>query len=400
MKIGILTLIGEYNYGNLLQSYALQTVLQRLGHEVVVLNRRGKAPTIQLQCIRILSYVKSWFSRYVLGNKERLIVNPLAEDYNPKSYCDKSELQRFAKEYIVRTNPLRSTQAMQNYFEKVALDTLVVGSDQVWREECVYSIEEMFLSFIPNESHAKRIAYAASFGTDENFISSEKISTCIELLKRFEAVSVREESGIKICGDQFGVTAWHVLDPTMLLSTEDYRKIVGQYPAALKSNGDLLCYVLDENDILTNAIESFAAQNKLTPFSVYKIELNGNKKCRYQLPSIEQWLKGFDETKYVITDSFHATVFSILFHKPFICVGNKYRGMSRFHSLLKMFGLENRLVDVNHLNELNLTEIDWDSVDEILFRKRKESMAFIVDSLNISPSLIGIHKNRKLKKNT
>ena len=133
MKIGILTLIGEFNYGNLLQSYALQTVLQRLGHEVVVLNRRGKAPKIQLQCIRILSYVKSWFSRYVLGNKEILIVNPLAEDYNPKSYCDKSELQRFAKEYIVRTNPLRSTQAMQDYFEKVGLDALIVGSDQVWR---------------------------------------------------------------------------------------------------------------------------------------------------------------------------------------------------------------------------------------------------------------------------
>lgn len=377
MKIAILTLIGESNYGNLLQSYALQTVLQRLGHEVVVLNRRKKSPTIQLQGIRILSYVKSLISKYFLGNNDRLIVNPLDEDYNPKSFCDKTELQRFANKYIERSKPLRSTLAMQVYFEKARFDAVVVGSDQVWREDYVYSIEEMFLSFVPNESHVKRIAYAASFGTDENFISQEKMPLCKEHLKRFNVVSVRENTAVEICRELFGVSAHHVLDPTMLLTAEDYRKLVGQNLTTLNSKGDLLVYVLDKGEGITQAIDSFANQNNLTPFEVNGVSVRGNKSYSYKLPSIEYWLKGFNDAKFVITDSFHACVFSIIFHKPFICVGNIDRGMSRFHSLLKMFGLENRLVDVSHLNEFNMTAVNWDSVNESLSRKREEAISFL-----------------------
>ena len=377
MKIAILTLIGEYNYGNLLQSYALQTVLQRLGHKVVVLNRRKKSPTIQLQGIRILSYVKSLISRYIFGKKNRLIVNPFVEDYNPNSYRDKTELQRFASKYIERTRPLRSTQAMQTYFEKTGFDAVVVGSDQVWREDYVYSIEEMFLSFVPNESDVKRITYAASFGTDKNFISKEKMSSCIELLTRFDAISVREHSAVKICNDEFGVSAQHVLDPTMLLTAEDYMKIFKPNSAISKCNGNLLVYVLDNDNAITKGIESFAIKNNLKSFVVNEGRVRGHRSYSYKFPSIEYWLKSFNDAEYVITDSFHGTVFSILFHKPFICVGNKDRGMSRFNSLLKMFGLEERLVDRENLKELNLSEINWDSVDEILSLKRNEAMSFI-----------------------
>ena len=382
MKIGILTLIGEFNYGNLLQSYALQTVLQRLGHEVVVLNRRGKAPKIQLQCIRILSYVKSWFSRYVLGNKEILIVNPLAEDYNPKSYCDKSELQRFAKEYIVRTNPLRSTQAMQDYFEKVGLDALIVGSDQVWREEYVFSIEEMFLSFIPNESHAKRIAYAASFGTDKDYITQEKIPVCVDLIKRFDAISVREKSAVKICNERFEVKAEHVLDPTMLLSSEDYKNLFNKRSIP-PSDGNLLMYILDNSNEIKKTINVLSAQYNLTPFSVNLTKLYNNKSYNYIYPLIESWLKGFNDAKYVITDSFHGTVFSIIFNKPFICLGNEGRGSARFDSLLGLFGLENRLIDdYSKIEEVINTPIDWKLVNSILEEKRKNSLSFIENALN------------------
>ena len=100
MKIGILTLIGEYNYGNLLQSYALQVILQRLGYESITLNRRSKSPTIKLRIIRIISFVKSLILRYVFRNKGRLIVNPFVENYSPKTFSDKTELKRFIKEYI------------------------------------------------------------------------------------------------------------------------------------------------------------------------------------------------------------------------------------------------------------------------------------------------------------
>ena len=130
------------------------------------------------------------------------------------------------------------------------------------------------------------------------------------------------------------------------------------------------------------AIESFAIKNNLKPFVVNEGRMLENKSYSYKLPSIEHWLKSFNDAEYVITDSFHGTVFSILFHKPFICVGNKDRGMSRFHSLLKMFGLENRLVDVFHIKELSLNGINWDSVDEILSLKRDEAMSFIKRALD------------------
>ena len=99
-------------------------------------------------------------------------------------------------------------------------------------------------------------------------------------------------------------------------------------------------------------------------------------------PPLEDWLKAFDEAEYVINDSFHACVFSILFHKQFTVIGNKTRGMSRFQSLLKMFGLEDRLItDPKEYRELS--DIDYNRVDQILSEKREESLSFLRKALGI-----------------
>lgn len=382
MKIGILTLIGEYNYGNLLQSYALQVILQRLGYESITLNRRSKSPTIKLRIIRIISFVKSLILRYVFRNKGRLIVNPFVENYSPKTFSDKTELKRFIKEYIKRTKPLRSEDAMRIYAENNHFDAIIVGSDQVWREECVYSIEEMFLSFLPNNGCEKKVAYAASFGTDKDYITQEKIPVCVDLIKRFDAISVREKSAVKICDERFEVKAEHVLDPTMLLSSEDYKNLFNKRSIP-PSDGNLLMYILDNSNEIKNTINVLSAQYNLTPFSVNLTKLYNNKSYNYIYPSIESWLKGFNDAKYVITDSFHGTVFSIIFNKPFICLGNEGRGSARFDSLLGLFGLENRLIDdYSKIEEVINTPIDWKLVNSILEEKRKNSLSFIENALN------------------
>lgn len=384
MKIGILTLIGEYNYGNLLQSYAMQTILERLGHQVVVLNRRCDRPDLKLYCLRILSLLKSIVLRFFLKRTDILIVNPFVENYayNVKNRINKFHLIRFAKQYTNRSIPLRSTNDLTKYIKRESFDAYVVGSDQVWREEYTFSIHEMFLSFLSNENKAKRLAYAASFGVDENYITEEKMPLCVELLKKFAAVSVREKSAVKICKDHFGIEAKHVLDPTMLLHVEDYMKIFERNNTP-KCNGNLLVYVLDDNDEIKQAVELFSKQNELIPFKVNEIEKVKSYSYAYKLQSLEAWLRGFYDAKCIITDSFHACVFSILFNKPFICIGNKNRGNARFDSLLGVFGLENRMVDdMSKINEKMSMPIDWMSVNYIIEEKKTESIAFLENALN------------------
>ena len=101
MKIGIVTLIGEYNYGNLLQSYALQTILERMGHDVVTLNRRSPRPGTKLILLQSASLIKCIIKRFILGRKDILVVNPFSEDYKIKNRQYK--LSSFVHKYIKRS---------------------------------------------------------------------------------------------------------------------------------------------------------------------------------------------------------------------------------------------------------------------------------------------------------
>lgn len=380
MKIGIVTLIGEFNYGNLLQSYALQTILERMGHDVVTLNRRSSKPRVKQILLRFASVIKCIIKRFILGRKDILVVNPFSEDYKIKNRQYK--LSSFVHKYIKRSKSLRSNEELKKFSESKDIDAYIVGSDQIWREDYVYDIKESFLSFLPKEYNGKRIAYAASFGVDEDYISEEKMPLCKDLLKRFDAVSVREKSAVKICKEHFGVEAKHVLDPTMLLSVEDYKKLFIENKTP-KSKGNLLVYILDDSFEIKQVISKYSEDKKQVPFSVNELEKVNSISYTNKLPTLEAWLRGFHDAECVITDSFHACVFSILFNKPFVCLGNKDRGSARFDSLLGMFELESRLVnEINDISEIMNAPIDWQRVNSILNEKRIEAMSFIENVLN------------------
>ena len=202
----------------------------------------------------------------------------------------------------------------------------------------------------------------------------------MHLLQKFNAVSVREQSGIELCKKYLGRkdVQW-VLDPTMLLSKEDYECLI---PQDIKASGDLMCYVLDDNPSVSTLIKRVAEEGNYKAFYANS-RVNDSKlpnKERIQ-PPVEQWLAGFRDARLVITDSFHACVFSILFHKPFVVIGNKTRGYSRFESLLKLFGLENRLIEnvsqfePSHLNSLS------DDVYIKLDEYRNNSMELLTKAL-------------------
>lgn len=369
MKIGILTLPLHTNYGGILQAYALQTVLERMGHEVVVFDIKRKY-TLPLWKVP-LTYIKRIIKKYIYKNNN---IRIFEEQYQQKTYPIISQhTQKFIDKHI----HLYEVDSLNDVKEK-EFDTIIVGSDQVWRPKYFSSlfktrIEDAFLNFT-KDWKIKRIAYAASFGTDEWEYTSVQTEKCGELLKVFEAVSVREESGIKLCKEHFDKEVEHVLDPTMLLTKEDYIKLF-ESANTPKSPGTLLNYILDETPEKKEMICKIAKEKKLIPFKVNSKIENPYAPLEERIqPPIEQWLRGFYDAEFVVTDSFHACVFSILFNKPFVVIGNKERGMARFDSLLNMFGLEDRLIRENDILPENNAYID---MNNFLSSKQDKALTFL-----------------------
>ena len=339
MRVGILTLPLHTNYGGILQAYALQTVLERMGHDVVVIDTPNIKPTPSL-----FTLSKRLIKR-LLGKR----VGVFFEWKHNKEYPVISQnTQPFVDKYIHRKIVNSPEELKEEDF-----DAIVVGSDQIWRPIYYNKIEDAFLAFTKDWA-IKRIAYAASFGTDDWEYTSQQTVICGELLKKFEAVSVRESSGVQLCKEHFSVEAIHVLDPTMLLNKEDYIKLI-EASQTLKSKGTMLNYILDETPEKKALIEQIAKEKNLIPFRVNsRVEDHSAPLNERIQPSVEQWLRGFYDAEFVVTDSFHACVFSILFGKPLVVIGNKERGMARFESLLKMFGLYERMIsDIEDFHRIN-----------------------------------------------
>lgn len=374
MKIGIVTLPLHTNYGGILQVYALQTILERMGHEVAVFdtfkkkdNSIWKHPKVFLsRCIR----------KFLLRKPTRIFYERW---YNSTYPIISKYTQEFLDKYIHRTIISEFGTLYSDSF-----DALVVGSDQVWRPmyfTWMYrtTIDNAYLAFARNWN-VKRIAYAPSFGTEDWEYTDEQTLLCRELIKMFDVITVREISGVHLCKKYLGVDAVHVLDPTMLLDSGDYIQLI-EKSTILQSKGNMLCYLLDETKEKKAIIDRIAKERGFIPFRVNsKVEDSWAPIEERVQPPVESWLRGFYDAEFIVTDSFHACVFSILFKKPFLVVGNKHRGMARFESLLSMFGLQDRLITVND-DSIVYNAINWDSVYIKLEKKRKESVSILYKAL-------------------
>lgn len=337
MRIGIYTLPLNYNYGGLLQAYALQTVLERMGHEITIINRQLHPK--EAFWYRPREKARRIVCKYLLRRKD---IRVFQENYEAKVYpLISKNTQKFIDQYLHTITISASSELHDGMF-----DAIVVGSDQIWRRAFHNSKKKCYDSFLAFAENwkIKRIAYAASFGVDYWEYNDVDTKRCAELVKLFDAVSVREEAGVNLCYEHLGVKAGHVLDPTMLLQKEDYIRLF-EAQGTPQSSGNLLCYILDETPFATEVINTIEQRMGLHRFHVNSRADNtwATVEDRIQ-PPVEQWLRGFYDAEYVVTDSFHACVFSILFGKPFIVIGNQNRGMERFRSLLKMVGLDDRLV--------------------------------------------------------
>ncbi len=378
MKIGIITLPFNWNYGGILQNYALQWVLRKQGHEPITLYRNDKImPTRD----KILSYGKRFILKHIF---QKDVVVRIWSTKKESSIIRKNT-DRFISENINLTRLIKSEKELEN-LDKYKFDAFITGSDQVWRPKYSPKLENHFLGFIKQNSNAKRISYAASFGTDQWEYSPKESRVCSKLAQQFDAISVREDSGINMCKKYLQTEPTLTLDPTMLVPKEEYIKLVEQDKIP-KMPGSLFNYVLDSSPEKKEFIYETADKLGLIPYSstakksfrdVGKTQLD---ECIF--PSITQWLRAFMDAEFVITDSFHGTVFSIIFNKPFIALGNTKRGLSRFKSLLALFDLEDRLITENEkeIDKKLKKEIDFKKVNSLLEIKKEESLFFLKQAL-------------------
>lgn len=379
MRIAILTQPLSNNYGGILQAYALQNVLRSMGHEVVVLDRRPAYPSVGLILRRSLSWVKCMMRKYVLRQQDVNISNPLLEHYTlDKAWTyDDSALRSFIRDEIALTSPLRSSAAMRRYVKTHGIGAVVVGSDQVWREAYTPCITDFFLGFLPLNSRVGRIAYAASFGTESEPISAAQLPQCVDLARKFDFISVREEAGVRLMHDVFGLDAHVVLDPTLLLPAEAYRALIRKDD--VRPSG-LVSYVLDENDEKQRMIATLKSEIGLSHTELLLFPF----RCRCADPrcvSISEWLSALAEADFIVTDSFHGCVFSILFRKRFVAVGNQRRGLSRFLTLLHTFGLEDRLVlsyeEFEQKRGALMMAPDYENVHSRLAERKEECLQWL-----------------------
>ena len=386
MKIGVLTQSLCQNYGGLLQNYALQQVLIRAGHHPTTIDheRRQKIPKFIVYIIRPMVWTRFFlfpkrFERpgYIPNKKELSVIAK-----NTSYFIDK---------YIVHTKPYNTHKQFMKLATTDEYHAYVVGSDQCWRPEYNRSfLKEMFLSFAEKQKDIKRIAYAVSFGIDEWKVSPDVGAECARLVKLFDMITVREDGGVTLCRSLWKINATQVLDPTLLLSKEDYIQLI-ENENEPQSAGDLFYYILDPAEIKSRFIDTVAKRMGLIPFTVmpkFQREIRKKKHVKNNIedciyPSVTSWLRAFLDAKMTIVDSFHGMVFSIIFNKPFFVIGNKGRGMSRFHSLLDLFDLKDRLVDMHELDDIDISiPIDWIHVNQVRDEQRKQSISLLYGALN------------------
>lgn len=375
-KVAILTQapLGT-NYGNTIQAYALQLLLKKNNLEVTVLNR------VKAEIYHLTNWSLSQFKSELLNaidGKNRITPRLFNEIYKDHMQFVSANLN--CSKYLYNTKELR-TYILENKYT-----TIIVGSDQTWRPSYSPNIYNYFLDFLVDNKNIKKIAYASSFGTDQWEFSIEETEKCTQLAQQFDAISVREKSGVDLCKNYLSVKASLVLDPTFLLTKEEYLMVANKKQIPKRSG--LFSYILDENDAIENIIHKTSSQLELNHFTNQPIWRRNNKEGvklkDLKYPSLEGWLKAFDDADFIVTNSFHGTVFAIIFNKPFLTIVNKQRGGARFYSLLEEFGLENRLIEEHEVDKIEnviATPIDYNLVNERLEIFKKHSIEFLLNSL-------------------
>lgn len=360
--VGIVGLWYSCNYGAILNGYATMAALNEMGYSAVLIDT---AP---------LSGSRSKMLRYT----DSLTV-----------------FRQFAKRWLHTTPPMAHPRDLARLNEMV--DVFASGSDQVWNigyNEGQQHIDDYSLLRFANPEK-KRIAIASSFGQANDIRNPRQMRRAKGMLQCYDAVSVREDSGLDILQGQYGIQGAHILDPVFLCSRKKYDAISLLAPIQRTEQSYLVSYLLDPSDDKKEVLHYVQEARDWQQIHMLDAQFDfGSKKRQMNLPGIEenltveQFVHNIAHSRYVITDSFHGACFAIIYRKDFICIANAERGAGRFLSLFKQLGLENRLVssvDDVAAKQLLETPIDYQRVHATIARLRQEALDWLLHVLREPP---------------
>lgn len=374
MKIALVAFPFVPSHGSILQTYAIYAKLKEMGHEVTIINRKMPNPSIITVLRRTVSNIKNKFFGNYQGPLFYLGNSPKAVMKNLMPFID----SYFGVDVIT----VYSRQEVVDFVKSQAFDAFIVGSDQVWRPKYVPDIFHYYLDFVPKESKAKRIAFCPSFGTDVWEYNKEQTDECKKLLSLFNAVAVREKGGVNLCKRYLNRDVFHLLDPTILYPASSYFDV---FAKGQEKEYDVAgIYYLDYDSEKIAIVDKVCKRLGLKSVYINNRIQDRNARISDRIaPSLSTWISGFVNSRFIITDSFHATMFALYFNKPFITVINENRGAARFHSLMEELNLQRRLVSTSDMitNDLIDKRIDWTVINCYLEQRRAESNLFITNSL-------------------
>lgn len=360
--IGIVGWWYNLNYGGTLTYYALHQALRKMGFSVMMIDRATNDP-----------------------------------NYKP-SY--KSIPYRFAMKnyFISKTHLINDMTGLNDHCK-----AFISGSDQLFNPVLwKWSGPQYFLHFVNGNN--RKISYASSFGNGFSDIPglTEKMGYW---LNRFDAISVREDYGVDIAKERFGIEATKVLDPVFLCEKEEYFKLTRDIEIDVKNNF-FVNFILDPSEEKRDII--YYAQEKLHKQFVNLINADHIEENRKKLnmdntkadADIEEWLYYYQHSDFIITDSFHGTCFAIIFQKPFISIANTQRGEKRFISLLTELNLMDRLIytfDEIKSKEYLFETIDYTEVNKIIESKKEQSLKWLYNAITEKKNIDGRDKYKLLE---
>lgn len=380
-KVGIITIYkNNYNYGGILQAYALNKKINDLGYDCKTISYEpGKNAIYPNKIVQLEQYSKIEAIKKI---KEKLYTKFKSKKYKNIFYERKKKLDEFKYKYIPSTEIYTDETIRVNYKN---FDYIISGSDQVWNPNTVtYGYLQQF-----EHKNIKKISYAASISRNELTDRDKKIM--IPAITDFDYISVREETAKKILKAEIKKDIDVVLDPTLLLNKKEWKNI--ESDTFDISGKYVLCYFFSNSKKYRKIISKYCEKNNLRliyiPYAKQEFnffDLKGKGET-INAPSIQEFIKLIDNAEYIITDSFHGAVFSIIFEKKFLVVDREKNTNvsmnSRLHDLLRKLELFHRLVNLN--NDLSLenisNDINYDKINEKLRKLKNDSINFLERSL-------------------
>tara|TARA_B110000503_G_C7142656_1_gene411559 strand:- start:1096 stop:2277 length:1182 start_codon:yes stop_codon:yes gene_type:complete len=368
IKIGIFSLPLNWNYGGILQQYALSEYIKKKNFKPIIFSRRASR--------------KSFLILLIVNLKWKIIM--ILEKLNCFNFLPLVATESFKKKFLDnKTKDFFDSKKITIFIKKNKIKHFIVGSDQIWNINATPSLYDSFLGFVDKDKNNVLASYAPSFAHDDWRYSTKQTQNTKILLKNFSYISVRETHGVELIKKYLDNKSIRVLDPTFLLDASDYYKLLTNIKSNKKKIKTIFCYILKNDIKIIKSINKYAKQNNLKKISFCGLgnffNLIKNVTGNY---SVESWISSLKDSKLVITDSFHGMVFSIIFKKNFYVLLNQNNGTSRIYSLLKDLGLESRIIKSIDDKLITQNDINWNPVEIRLAKLKLESKVFLEKFFN------------------